>query len=51
MKGAEVATLFMKIDANSDGTVTIEERQAAREAMRAERRERMEQRRAQRAGQ
>lgn len=48
---AQALARFDRADANSDGTVTVEERKAAREAMRAERRERMEQRRAERAGQ
>ena len=42
---------FDKADANSDGTVTAEERKAAREAHRAAKRERFEQRRAARAAQ
>ena len=48
-------TRFDRADADKNGTVTQEERKAARDAMRAEMRakkaERMEQRRAQRAGQ
>lgn len=42
---------FDRVDTNSDGTISDAERKAAHEARQAERRERIEQRRAQRAGQ
>ncbi len=42
---------FDRADANNDGTVTAAERKAAHDARRAQMRERIEQRRAQRAGQ
>ena len=41
---------FDRIDTDSNGTVTAEERKTARDARRAQMRERMEQRRAQRSG-
>jgi len=48
---AHALARFDRIDTNSDGTVTADERRAARAAMRAERQERREQRRAERASQ
>jgi hypothetical protein len=46
---ARMADGFARLDANSDGFVTAEERQAARQGMREERRERRQQRRSQAA--
>ena len=48
---AHALARFDRTDADGNGTVTPEERTAAREAMRAQRAERMKQRRAERAGQ
>lgn len=46
---ARMAEGFARLDANSDGYVTAEERQAARQAMRERRQERRQQRRSQAA--
>jgi Ca2+-binding EF-hand superfamily protein len=46
---ARTAEGFARLDANSDGYVTAEERQSARQGMREERRERRQQRRSQAA--
>ena len=46
-----IATRFARVDADGNGAITAEERQAARTQMRTQMRERMQQRRADQAQQ